>query len=722
MKMKIYFIGILLLINYKANAQVDTVLKETDLSGFSLEDLLNVKVITASGSEQTVKEAPSTIRVITAKQIEERGYEQLEDVLRDMEGIDVIHLGGYTPSIFYFRGLYGAENLRALLLIDGIRENNLVGSSDLSGPAYSLHNVKRIEIIWGPESALYGADAFGGVINIITKKGAEINGVHYEKGYGSFNTSADRLMIGTKRKKIDFAFSGSLYNTDGPRYINRDPYYNASYVSKARSFNGEVTYTSKKIISTLGFRAYDTPMGWGNFLNSSTKILGLPSQGYQNSGTIGLVTQDVRNEKPNLYDAFSHTIFLQTQYTPSNKLNFSGCLSYRKTGVDDKSYIYISIDTNLLPGVSTKYIYRAPVFNYSYSYKADISAVFSPFLNHKIYAGIQFFEDNLESGNRKFSIDTNKYMIDGMPITNLYPVMNSRVFTIRNNLGTYLQYVVTTNMLNKTSFTAGFRFDKNTNYKNPITPRLVIINQPNTKCTIKLLYGTAFRAPTPSEIDAQIITFGSKAARPEKVSTYEVSFIYHSSSKLMLQVNVFDNWLKDIYVQNSVTGEVFGSNQNIGKANVYGAEATVEIYRDKMFSGFANYTFQEGMQTDLKTGDSFTIPNLPYFKGNAGITYHGTKLFTITAIGNWVGKRILPHTNPYGADKEYKMGGYFLTNVVLTSKKLFNNRVSVSINVKNIFNVHYLDPGIRTADGVLYSTVMEQPGINVLFKISVDLI
>src|SRR5439155_13894067 len=133
---------------------------------------------------------------------------------------DIIHLSGYMPSVLYFRGLYGAENLRTLLLIDGVRENNLVGTLDLAGPAYSLHNVERIEIIWGPASALYGADAFGGVINIITKKASHGNELYYEKGVGSFNTSLDRAMVNVSKGDFGLSFSGSLFSTDGPRYTN----------------------------------------------------------------------------------------------------------------------------------------------------------------------------------------------------------------------------------------------------------------------------------------------------------------------------------------------------------------------------------------------------------------------------------------------------------------------------------------------------------------------
>src|ERR1700712_2974423 len=155
--------------------------QKTDTSGsvnklleLSLEDLMNIKVVTAAGYLQTTSEAPSTITVITAQQIADRGYEQLEDALRDIPGIDMIHINGYAPTLIYFRGMYGAENLRVLLMIDGIVENNILGSNDMAGPAYSLHNIERIEIIWGPVSAIYGANAFGGVINIITKKGEDI--------------------------------------------------------------------------------------------------------------------------------------------------------------------------------------------------------------------------------------------------------------------------------------------------------------------------------------------------------------------------------------------------------------------------------------------------------------------------------------------------------------------------------------------------------------------
>jgi outer membrane receptor for ferrienterochelin and colicins len=701
---------------------------KVNLAGMSLEDLMNIKVVSASGAAQTINDAPSTIRVITAQQIEERGYEHLADVLRDLEGVDLIHASGYLPNVIYFRGLYGAENLRTLLLIDGIRENTLTGSPELAGPAYSLHNVERIEIIWGPASALYGADAFGGVINMITKEGGEQNGLHYEKGFGTFNTSSENVSFGMKRKSLDVSFAGSLYSTDGPRYLNRSPFYTGSYVDRAWSVYGCIGYTYKKFKTTLCYRTFDTPMSFGLVLNSATKILNLPSQGYNNSGAIGILYEDIKDEKPSRYEPYTNTSSFKTEFSATEKLTLTGSFIFRETGLSDRSYVYLSIDTtlydaagNVNTAVDSTHIYRVPIFNYSNRTRGDLTATYALSANQDLLAGVQYSQDNLERGNRRSTQDTNKYVVNGIPIRNLRTSFLPRLFFIRNNFGSYLQYMLRTNFLRRTSFTAGVRYDQNTDYENPVSPRLGVVINPDPKYTVKLLYGTAFRSPTITEIAAAEQAFGTKAVNPEKVSTYEVNLIYQPSSKWMAQLNGFHNELSDIFVLNSLTGSGFGQKQTQGTAQVTGFEAHIDAVFTPQFSSFFNYTFQHGTQKDTKANSTFDIPNLPEMKANAGITYALADYLTVSAIANWVGERVLPHSNPYGIGRGYVMDGYFLGNLVLTTRKFLSNRISASINVQNVFNSSYLDPGIRTADGALYSTVLEQPGRTLLFKITVNL-
>jgi outer membrane cobalamin receptor len=686
-------------------AQKESVIPVDSLLKLSLEELLNIKVVTASGYAQTTAEAPSTIIVITDRQIKDRSYEHLEDALRDVPGIDMIHLNGYAPILIYFRGMYGAENLRALLMIDGIVENNIIGTNDMAGPAYSLHNVKRIEIISGPASALYGANAFGGVINIITKEGGDINGLTAEQGFGSFNTTFENLSMGLKKNKFEFNIAGTLYSTDGPKFTNRDPNYSGSYVDKAYSFNARVSYLTKNSKTTFGFRTYRTPLGWGTFFNSATAVFGLPSQGYQNTGVLGIVSSEIRGEKPGRLSPFLHTGFLQNEYNPNEKLQVLTRVVYRETGIGDNSYGYVSLDGHTL--------IRSIFTNYSNEFSGEVSANYSLATNQKLTAGIEFERQNVEKSNRTMTFDANDiYLLDGKDtLINLHATFLPRKYDIRKNFGSYLQYVLNTKLLGKTNLTAGIRYDYNNYYGDRFSPRIAIVNQPNNQLTFKLLYGTAFRAPTNLEIYQFPPDFFLKT---EKISTYEADAIYSFSNKLRLQLNLFRNELTDVIVIGNLTGT--NPNKNPGAEAINGIELNADMVFAKKTSGFVNFTFQDAKGKNFVTHFSGELPGVAKFKGNAGLTFHIDDLFTFDIIENWVGKRQVPKTDPYGP-----VSGYFLTNFVLSTKELFNKGIIVSFNLRNVFNTKWLDPGFRTADGFLFSTVLEQPGINGLLKIGIKL-
>ena len=686
-----------------SRAQVDSLARVDSLAQLSLEELMNIKVVTASGFMQSAQEAPATIRVITAQEIKDRGYEQLQDALRDIPGIDLIHINGYSPTLIYFRGMYGAENLRALLMIDGIVENNILGTNDMAGPAYSLHNVERIEIIWGPASALYGANAFGGVINIITKKGAQINGLQAEQGYGTFNTSFEKVSLGAKKGNLEFAFAGTLYNTDGPKFTNRDPNYSASFVDRARSFNGAISYYAHKSKTTLGYRFYRTPMGYGTFFNSATTLLGLPSQGYGNRGVVGLLSSDINGEKGGVADYFLRTAFLQNEYKANEKFSLLSRLVYRETGTADDSYLYITFDgRKLVKGIFTSYSNRI---------SGEVRANYSPVANQRLSAGIEFYRDNIEKGQRGYTLDlTTPYLLNGRDTTyNLHATFKPRKYVIRTNLGGYLQYVINTDFLNKTNFTIGTRYDYNSYFGSSFNPRAVIVNQPNKKLTFKLQYGTAFRAPTENEIIQAPDSFQLKT---EKIRTYEADAIYSVSRNLRVQVNIFRNELRDIIVLANLSGLVL--NKNPGVENINGVEVSGDMMFSEKFSAFANFTYQDATGKNLVTHFEGELPDVAKFKANAGLTVGIGDLFTLNMIENWIGTRRTPRTDPYGP-----VHGFALTNVNLSTKELFNKGITASINIQNLFNTKWLDPGFRTADGILFSTVLEQPGITALFKLGI---
>jgi outer membrane receptor for ferrienterochelin and colicins len=686
-------------------AQKDTVPAVNKLLGLSLEDLMNIKVVTASGYLQTTTEAPSTITVISAQQIADRGYEQLEDALRDIPGIDMIHINGYAPTLIYFRGMYGAENLRALLMIDGIVENNILGSNDMAGPAYSLHNADHIEIIWGPVSALYGANAFGGVINIISKKGDVINGLTAEQGFGSFGTSFEKVSLGLKKSGFEFAVAGTMYNSKGPSFTNRDPNYTGSYVTNAYSLNAQVSYGTDKSRTTAGYRVYRTPMGWGTYANSPTTYLRLPSQGYNNLGIIGILQSDVRGEKSGLDDAYLRTFFVQHEYTPNNKLNMLGRFVYRETGTGQDSYVYLTVDGRKLM--------RYGVASYSNRVSGEFTLNYTPAQDHRISAGVQFYQDNVEAGSRASTVDTALYFIDGRDtLTNLHTHFLTRQFDIRNNFGSYLQYNLTTRLLGKTNFTAGTRYDRNSYFGDALSPRVAIVNQPADKWTFKLQFGMAFRAPTNLEIyQTPNPTFQLKE---EKIKTVEANVIYALSNKINLQLNGFHNDLSDVIILGNLSG--LNPDKNPGVIDITGFEAVAGLVLSKNISGFLNFTYQDATGKNLITHSTGPVPGVATVKGNAGITVKTADLFILSLSGNWVGTRQSPKTDPYGPVK-----GYFLANAVIRTQPLFKEKITLSINIHNILNTKWLDPGFRTADGLLYATVLEQPGITGLIKIGIAL-
>lgn len=133
-------------------------------------------VVSAAGFEQKVTDAPASISVITKEQIAKRPYTSLIDVVRDQEGVDVGETSDKTgQKTISLRGM-GSDY--TLILINGRRQNNHgdIYPNSFGGNQFNhippLDEIERVEIIRGPASTLYGADALGGVINIITKKGA----------------------------------------------------------------------------------------------------------------------------------------------------------------------------------------------------------------------------------------------------------------------------------------------------------------------------------------------------------------------------------------------------------------------------------------------------------------------------------------------------------------------------------------------------------------------
>ena len=162
-------------------------------------------VVTATRTEALRYQTPASVTVISRKEIEEGQAATLSEVLRDVPGLDVVQQGGAgkTTSIF----IRGAESRHTLVLIDGIRVNSpTAGGFDFAD--LNIGDVERIEIVRSPLSTLYGSDAIGGVIQIITKRGTASSATVGFEG-GSYGTAKEDISAEVKKENYDLALTAS---------------------------------------------------------------------------------------------------------------------------------------------------------------------------------------------------------------------------------------------------------------------------------------------------------------------------------------------------------------------------------------------------------------------------------------------------------------------------------------------------------------------------------
>lgn len=187
-------------------AQTDA---EPELPPAELEDL----VVTASLTPVALQEVVSSVTVITREQIEQRQVRFLSDLLRDVPGFAVSQAGG--PGTLTQVRVRGAEANQMLVLIDGIRANDPAASDEFQWQYALTPDIERVEIIRGPQSAIWGSEAVSGVINIIRRKGSRQNSVNFRGEAGSFGTADLSADGGWDMGGVQLRAGFSHYDTDG---------------------------------------------------------------------------------------------------------------------------------------------------------------------------------------------------------------------------------------------------------------------------------------------------------------------------------------------------------------------------------------------------------------------------------------------------------------------------------------------------------------------------
>jgi outer membrane cobalamin receptor len=228
--------------------------------------------ITATKTPHLLEETPGIVSVITKEEIETKKVINFEDLFEEIGGIKV-NSYGWLGSLVNL-SLRGSSDKQVLILIDGRPLNTpSLGSADLS--ILPLLNIDRVEIAKGPFSSLYGGNALGGVINIITKSPEEKFGLNYHISYGRFDTSILGLSFGEKKKNFGYLFEINKNYTDGFRENSESDYLgfsgklffnftnnsemsiSAGYYNSDTNLPGSLTYPTPYASQKLEYRWID---------------------------------------------------------------------------------------------------------------------------------------------------------------------------------------------------------------------------------------------------------------------------------------------------------------------------------------------------------------------------------------------------------------------------------------------------------------------------------
>jgi outer membrane receptor for ferrienterochelin and colicins len=210
--------SVLLLFLILAGIAVRAEPSEQDLTALSLEELMKVKVVSASRHVEDAKVAPSAVTVITSDEISRYGWRTMADILNSVRGF----FTSYDRNYAYLgvRGFSrpGDQGARVLLMINGHRTNDNVYGGAAIGTDFPLDIdlIDRIEIVRGPSSSLYGANAFFAIINVITRRPRHAPAEIESSGAtSSYLTRTGRLTLSGERDKYSGLLSGTLYRSEG---------------------------------------------------------------------------------------------------------------------------------------------------------------------------------------------------------------------------------------------------------------------------------------------------------------------------------------------------------------------------------------------------------------------------------------------------------------------------------------------------------------------------
>jgi iron complex outermembrane receptor protein len=608
-----------------------------DYADMTLEQLMAIPVHAASKRDQSATEAPSSVTLITAQEIRAYGWRTLGDLLRSTPGFYYSN-----PRTYGFVGVRGFGRPgdfggRILMLVNGHRMNDPLYDSAAIVEDFilDLDLVDRVEIVRGPGSALYGNNAFFAVVDIIMKRGGQIGGAEASGEAGTFDQLRGRLTFGTLTPNgTEGLLTASGFTTEG----NPEVFY-PEFNSALRDGDGESARRFQGTLNRGGFtldafyvgRDKDAPPGYGTTTS-------LPRHTFD-----GRAFVEGRYERSLTKTATAKARIYYDWY------EYLGKYVYDLAEPGDPADLLINRDESIAEGVG-----------------GGVQLNWRPHRLHFATLGADYSNDFRQT-MKNFDVEPRTDYLDINPSTRI--------------VGFYVQDEY--RPLTALALTGGVRYDHYDTFGGAVNPRLAFVFNHHEKTTLKLLYGTAFRAPNTNEFYYEDDGLSSKVnpdLKPEKISTYEVVCEEWINRDWRASVAAFYNQVSDLIDMAQDPADSLYYSANLDEVTARGAEFLIDGQLAERIRARASYTFTK--TEDKSTGEP--LNNAPEHLGKLNLT--------VPVFRDWLSA---------GAEAQYvsertTVGGKTLDGLWLCNATLFTARFrdicELSASVYNLFDSDYSDP------------------------------
>lgn len=607
--------------------------EEQEKEKVSASSIQHEIVVTATRLETPAREIASSVTVLTREKLEQSKKATVIEALQEVLGVSIIQNGppGAAASVF----IRGANSEHTLILMDGVELNDPISPSRSFDLAHlTLDNVERIEILRGPQSTLYGSDALGGVVNIITKKGQGKPKFSLSSVAGSYGTIITSAGINGSTKRMQYSLGTSYFRSDG-------------FSAASANYEGNEEkdgYRNLTIWGRLGFRLSDN-LDVDLILRTLNTQIDIDNAG----GAQGDDPNNVQDYNALFIKAEIRNLMLNNRW--ELKLGLS-LVDY------DRQHENPTDEAHLLD--SDNGFFKSKLF------KIDWQNNFFLHETNTFTLGIDYQREQGES----------EYNSDGIwgPFSSIFPSRRAHV------TGFYLQDQI--RLANQFFATVGLRLDDHSQFGSALTYRFApafFIEATQTK--FRATYGTAFKSPSLYQLYAPgtlLGPIGNAELNPEKSIGWDIGVEQQLlGEKVLLAVTYFYNDYKDL-----INFDFLQGYMNIGKAESKGTEILIQARPFDDMSFNATYTRTEAKDKDTDTD----LLRRPKQKFSASLNYNFQKKANINLTFIRIGEQDDMDFSTWPSTR-LTLPSYSLLNAAVSFN--FASNFQIFFRMDNIFNEEY---------------------------------